>query len=320
MAAFTAAFGNAKVSAKILAAVIIAAVAALVVGVLGISALGQVSTKAQDIYAQGLQPLKALEELKQAALQTRLDLLNHAVSSDASHMAKYDDKLRADDAAYDAALTAYQKFPQDGGRGALVADMQQNWTSYRTLRDTVMLPLSRKGDAKGFETARDEKSLPLTNQTTADLGKLIDIESKDAVARAASAKATYTSSRTLVILVLVAGIALALVAGVLVSRAIARPLSRVKDVLGKVADGDLRETVDVRTRDEVGQMADGLNRAVLSLRETVSTLGSSASTIAASSQQLSAISTQVASASEEAAAQANVVSAAAEQVSRNVQT
>jgi methyl-accepting chemotaxis protein len=108
--------------------------------------------------------------------------------------------------------------------------------------------------------------------------------------------------------------------GWLVSRSVTGPLKRTVAVLEGLAEGRLDLTLDVNSKDEVGQMAVALNSAMGQLRETMNAMGNNAQGLASSSEQLSAVSAQMTGSAEESASQADVVSAAAEQVSRNVQT
>jgi methyl-accepting chemotaxis protein len=114
-------------------------------------------------------------------------------------------------------------------------------------------------------------------------------------------------------------IAVAIVLGFVLAGAIAKPLRRSVGVLSKVAEGDLTQRLDVRSRDEVGQMATALNTSVEATQEALRAIRESAVTLAASSEELSATSSQMSAAAEETSAQANAVSAAAEQVSNNAQ-
>src|SRR5690606_31461024 len=126
------------------------------------------------------------------------------------------------------------------------------------------------------------------------------------------------------IVVLVVGFVVATVCGVLLAVAIVRRISRsvrqVGTTLEAMAEGDLTKDAPVAENDEIGRMADALDRARQALRETLSGVVESAQTVATASEELSAASHQVASGSEETSAQAGVVAAAAEQVSQNVQT
>ncbi|PWV64719.1 methyl-accepting chemotaxis protein [Plasticicumulans acidivorans] len=63
-------------------------------------------------------------------------------------------------------------------------------------------------------------------------------------------------------------VAIVLVA-VLFGNAIARPLQRTAQVLSAVAGGDLRQHVEVKSRDEIGQMAEALNDTVSGIRQAL---------------------------------------------------
>jgi len=76
----------------------------------------------------------------------------------------------------------------------------------------------------------------------------------------------------------------------------------------------------VDTKDEVGQMASALNRAMAKLRAAMNLMGNNAQGLASASEELSAVSSQMKGSADDSALQAQSVSAAAEQVSMNVQT
>jgi methyl-accepting chemotaxis protein len=84
--------------------------------------------------------------------------------------------------------------------------------------------------------------------------------------------------------------------------------------------GDLTAKVDIRGEDAIGQMAQGLEKLLADLRQSISAIAQNSHALGASSEELTSVSQQMGSNAEETAAQANVVSAASEQVSKNVQT
>ena len=93
-----------------------------------------------------------------------------------------------------------------------------------------------------------------------------------------------------VILLLLIGV----IAWVIIGRAVA-PLSRMAEVLGTVAKGDLRlADVPVNGQDEVAMLADSANRMKNNLRSLMSNVSHSAEQVAASSEELTASSTQTA--------------------------
>jgi methyl-accepting chemotaxis protein len=310
-------FADRPVSTKILVAVLSVAVAALAVGVTGVVKLAAVNAQAEQMFEQNIVPLTELGHLEQEMMRTRLQTVNHATSVDPATQADYETEIQEGDAAFDAAAEAYE-----AGTAApetlveLVAVMNQ----YRDLRDTKLLPASRAGDDTLFQTIRDTETRPLTARMEQLGEELFEAETADAEARQAAAQAAYAGGRTMVIAFLLAGLVLAVGLALYVSRLITRPLGRVNTVLAAVAAGDLTQSAQVSSRDEVGQMAAALDTATASMREALSAMAESATTLSSSSEELSAVSGQIAASAEETSAQSGMVSAAAGQVSSNVQT
>jgi methyl-accepting chemotaxis protein len=119
---------------------------------------------------------------------------------------------------------------------------------------------------------------------------------------------------------LAVGAVVALLLTLLITRLLVRPLKLTVEVLDAVADGCLDVELDVRSKDEVGQMARSLNSALATLRQSMSTMGNNAEALASAAEELSTVATTMTGSAQESASQAHVVSAAAEQVSHNVQS
>ncbi len=143
----------------------------------------------------------------------------------------------------------------------------------------------------------------------------------------AYAEAAVTSSReerataiTLAIAVAVAGVLVLALLGWIVTRSVVRPLNAVRAVLAALADGDLRASSGVTSRDEVGQMAASLEASMADVREVMTAIGDSSTTLASATEQLSASARDMARLAAESSQQSSIVASAAEQVSTNVQT
>ncbi len=114
--------------------------------------------------------------------------------------------------------------------------------------------------------------------------------------------------------------ALVTVVAVWTAHGIAKPLQEAAEVLRKVADGDLRPRLLVRTRDEVGRMAAALNQALENLTQVMQGIDERAATLAASSTELSTVSRQLSANAEATSSRAEMASAAGEQVSVSVRS
>src|SRR5215468_5757694 len=88
--------------------------------------------------------------------------------------------------------------------------------------------------------------------------------------RAIIDQAAAASGRQL--LLLFAGVAaLTLIGGALLARRLTRPIAHLVEAAKRVGEGDLSETVAVTSRDEIGELAQTFNHAIVRLRAQVST-------------------------------------------------
>ena len=76
------------------------------------------------------------------------------------------------------------------------------------------------------------------------------------------ASVTYRIIAIAVLVVVLIG-----VGGFLLARSIAKPVAAMRDVANKLADGDVNQQVDVRSRDEIGQMGEAFQQMIGYLQE-----------------------------------------------------
>ncbi len=311
-------FADRKVGTKVLVAVGSLAVVAGSVGALSISGLGQLEDRTKVLADSNIPSVDVVGDIRTDAIQTRTDVLNHAVSQAETTMAKYEAALKADDTRLAEDLVLYRK--NDPAALPQVEEFEVVWKQYQQVRDEEMLPASRRNDLATFERLRDTKAGPLAVKAVDLLVQAADAEQADAQKNKAAALSTASSAKRSVLVLLVLGLLSGVGLAFYVSGLVTGPLRKVSEVLKAMAQGDLTQTVDVDSKDEVGQMAGDLRAAMDSVRTAVQAMSRSSQALGGSSEELSSVSTTIAASAEQASAQANVVSAAAEQVSRNVQT
>jgi methyl-accepting chemotaxis protein len=107
---------------------------------------------------------------------------------------------------------------------------------------------------------------------------------------------------------LAGGVLLIAIFGFAVGRNIIRPLTGAVEALRRVAQRDYTVDVQVRSRDEIGQMSEALNNAVSDIRSAIHTIADGARSLGSASERLTAISSDVGSSSEQTSGQAGTVS------------
>ena len=109
---------------------------------------------------------------------------------------------------------------------------------------------------------------------------------------------------------------------IVISRLIVTPINATVAMLKDIAEGegDLTRRIDVKSTDEVGDLAKWFNTFVEKVQEMVREIADSATTITAATVRLSSSSSEIAASTEEMSTQASTVSAASEQAAANIST
>jgi methyl-accepting chemotaxis protein len=143
--------------------------------------------------------------------------------------------------------------------------------------------------------------------------------------RAAEVEKTNQAAASTVWISLIGGslftIAVAILAGVFLTRSIAAPLGVAVAHLGEIARGDLSQDArpELQARgDEIGALARGLHTTVSALRKMIQEIAGGVQVLSSSSTELMTSSTDMTSGSHQASSKAHSVAAAAEQMSANV--
>jgi methyl-accepting chemotaxis protein len=147
-----------------------------------------------------------------------------------------------------------------------------------------------------------------------------DAVAQEAVAAADESAAQRRTAISLSVVVAVAGVLVLGALGWGITRSVVRPLRRVGAVLSGLADGDLRGSAGVTSRDEVGRMAAALEASMADVRAVLATIGDTSTTLASATEELSATAQDMTRLADESSVQSGVVAEAAGQVSVNVQT
>ena len=102
------------------------------------------------------------------------------------------------------------------------------------------------------------------------------------------------------------------------TRAITRPISRLRDLIQSIAKGDLTQETHLESQDEFMAMAEDLNQTTAALRESLLQIQESARTISTASAEISMGNTDLSRRTEEQAASLEETASSMEQITSNV--
>lgn len=192
--------------------------------------------------------------------------------------------------------------------------------NYNTLTLGEIIPLIKEGKEKEANEIIINQGVPLSNSFNKASIAYAEERNNSLLEIVRKANLGITSmqriSRISIALALLVGLLLAL----FLARAITLPIQRVATESIKIAEGDLTgEQIDIKTKDEVGQLAMAFNKMLHNLRELVMEVQEKSQLVSSSSMQLSASSQNVAAGAQETAATVTEVASTVEQVTLNTQ-
>lgn len=176
--------------------------------------------------------------------------------------------------------------------------------------------LACHGDPKTSPTGdgRDILGFPMENWKEGEIhGAFILKGSTDLIDDAVRAGMMHTIGWvTLVVVLVVAGFYW------MNQRMIINPLNYMVLKLNALAQGDLTQTAEVKSTDEIGLVANAVNQTIKRLREIIQELSGNTQTLAASSEQLKGTAKNLSDGMDHMTSQAKTVAGAGENLSTNV--
>ena len=310
-------FSNLKTRTKILTSFLVMCSMMIAVGGYGIYQLHALNESVLDIGQNCLPGVNFTSDLATNTADFRVKEFRHVATLEAAGMTAVEQALQK--------ILDQVKFNQEGYQPLINTDEERrlfdqyksDWTEYLEEHQKIRA-LSRANKTEEAGVALRGKSFELFNTMTEALNKLGEISetaSKEAQEKAA---ANYQTARFLLMGVLGASVVVAVIMAFVIGGMIARPLVRTVSLLETVAQGDFTQTLDIESHDEVGQMAQALNAAIASVRNTLQEVQQVSGSVAGASQQLSAASQEISSGAQEQASNLEETASSLEEITSTI--
>ncbi|TFV53773.1 methyl-accepting chemotaxis protein [Blastococcus sp. TF02A_35] len=308
---------------RLLGAILVVALSTVAVGAFSINRMSTLSDQAKTVYADGAVPLDAMRTLQAQWWEMSTNVARANIPT-----LPPESRARSQQAAQE--LT--QKLVD--GRAAvaemsLSADTQAAFEEFGTAVDAYLGLLQKlvAGVGAGAGATPPAVVAQLVSEMNAQetiIGESLAAATTGAAATAeataAEAQDAYESARTLALVIIGAGLLIAVVLAVVVANGVTRPVQRIREVLGQVAEGDLTVRAGKTGGAELGEMAASLDHTLDSIGNVLTLVNDSSTRLAAASQQLSGAAEGMRQNAQTAAGQADEVVASAGAVASSVDT
>lgn len=199
----------------------------------------------------------------------------------------------------------------------LINDVNRTRASYRRVQDRYLdlLEQNRQAEAVAILTGqlREEQ-----RQYFGLVDALLDYQSELMELAAENAYAQYRQGYVAVLTLGAGALLLALLAGIVITRSITRPLSEAVTAAGRLAEGDMTIKLDTSSRDETGQLLAALQGMVLRLTDIIREVQAASDNLASASEEVSTTSQNLSQAANEQAASVEETSASVEQMTASI--
>ncbi len=307
-------FNNMKVSVKLLAGFIIVALIAGGIGIIGVVNINTVNDLDTELYEKMTAPLGELVGIANSYQNIRSSVRDIILAGDATQISTYENSIKDNSSSFDSILNTFaESLLTDEGK-ALVEDLQTEKADYMVNVTEIVnfVKSSKIPEATGVlhgtaKTAADKVDAALQAIT----------DSKLSLAKQASDNndKTAQSSTFLTIVLLIAGMVIAIALGIFISFTISKPVKNLMEVAEKVAGGDLNVVVDIDAKDEIGALAAAFRKMTDNLNEVMSNISIASEQVSSGSRQVSDSSMALSQGATEQASSVEELTASLEEIS-----
>jgi len=308
---------NLKISVKLLSAFIVVALIAGVIGAIGVSKISEIAAADTKMYEKITVPIGYLSDISTGFQRTRINLREMVGAESQADKQAANDLIKKLRAANTEMINSYEKtiLTEDGRK--VFEDFKKAREAYGQIIDRVVPLAMADKDAEAMVILKTEgkQAAALVQQELDELG---ESKLKQAKLTADENTNTATAATRLMIGLAVAGVIIAILFGIIISRIISNPLRQGVVFAQAVASGDLTQTIALDQKDEIGQLAAALNQMVAKLSSIVGEVVSAADNVASGSQELSSTAQQMSQGATEQAASAEEISSSMEEMAASI--
>ncbi len=174
-----------------------------------------------------------------------------------------------------------------------------------------------EGSRKAAQLVYEQDTLGHLAAVQGLLKKMTDLSKNNILSEDVMLKQAIGTRARIAVLSLIA-ITAGILFGVMISRSLSRQLIRSVEFAKTITKGDLQGKLEIRQKDEIGQLADALNGMAATIKNIVADVQNTADSVASGSQQLSSNSEQMSQGNTEQAASAEEASASIEQMNATI--
>jgi methyl-accepting chemotaxis protein len=310
-------FENRRVGTKLLLGYALMCILTIGVGYQGMRGMDEIRKQldiVHDTHAVGLEHVMKADYFFNDNL---LNVRNAILFDDAVSLPQRLADIRKSRESLKQEFAEYQKL-------IVLAKNREQADKLDTAFDTVagkqdkVLDLVKAGDTEGAKTALKEIQV-YAFQIKDGIDELVESKKNLMNESATAAAETYEATRTALFATILVSLLLGMGLGIFIASRITRPIIDMVKQTERVAQGDLRETVVVTSRDEVGNLQEAVQKMTDRLVQIIAEVREGATGLTSASGQVSSASQSLSQGTSEQAASLEETTSSLEQMNSSIQ-
>ena len=310
-------YNNLKMIPKIVSAFVIVALFIGIVGFITSYNMNNIYKNLGTIYNMDLIGTDAINNIKLNSIQGEKDVLLILNPADRSDLQKNKDDNASLKTKNDALIAVYKKTITTDLASKQFDEFEKSVTDYRIVRDELIKKVDEGNYAEANKLKENFSKLAAVRLTWLD--KEIKLSMDTAKASYEDSKVSYSKANILSTVVTFLGLFVAVALGLLIAISISSQLKKIVVVTEALGVNDLSKTVDINNKSEIGNLANGINKAITNIKMLIAEISESATDISATSEELSATTQEISAKMDIVNESVKQVSIGAEQLSATTQ-
>jgi methyl-accepting chemotaxis protein len=235
----------------------------------GLWTAASVKANLDQVANDNLPSYKALAKTKDGTVRGQRDILYSVLEPDAQQRSTFRDSVANDIKATADQFAAYKALPMSEDVKPLIKQYETAhaaWTKALTAASVESAKNTDEGNLRATEIIISQAK-PLYSDMAKALNRLMDMQEQQSQVAVRGGADNYDRAFKLLLVAVLAGLVLAFGLGLLLTRSIGRGVGQVSAAARGLAAGDLDQHVDVRSKDEVGEMAVAFGELIVYQRE-----------------------------------------------------
>ncbi|QYD69857.1 Tar ligand binding domain-containing protein [Paraburkholderia edwinii] len=275
----------------------------MIVGaILGVVGIAMSNSDQKELYTDQLASATALGKYDFYVARGRLVLDRIAAQPDSPDVANLQQRAKEQFDVADKAWQTYRALPAGADEARLSDEVEAKRAEAMSGPVAQVYAAIDRHDTAALSELISHKMTAPFNEVTDRTAQLEAMQAEQARALYEAAQKRFDAILVIAAAGLAVGLAMAVFAWYTLQKSIAGPLGDALRHFRHIADGDLSHRIEVRSRDEMGRLMEGLQSMQTRLTETITVVRDSAQSIATATKQISAGNIDLSQRTEEQAA------------------